>query len=279
MIGKKIKVMDYKFTYGEEDIYINVYGAFKYLKNSNRYIIYSYDDKKLYYGSFFVKDNIGTIMAPKNTDKDIINNFINGILSNNINNEYEIINLKEINGIQVIDELIFDNEVDINKLYEYTIPKEEVQEVITKKGNFSFAILGIILLFIVIGLFFFVNPEIITGKNKLYICEKSVNDNKLPMVVNEKINLSFFNNGDIINMNLIYDYVFTDVNYYNEFKNKNYFYKYIEEGDTYKFDDSIYTYRVFRSIDVANDFFLPNSEEDLIVYYKNNGYDCNEKEE
>lgn len=278
MIGKKIKIIDYKFTYGEETIYINVYGAFKHLKSGNRYIIYSYDNKKLYYGSFFVKDNIGTIMSSKDTDKDIINSFINSILSNNTN-EYEIINLNEINGIQVIDELLFDSEVDINKLYECTIPKEKVQEVITKKGNFSFAILGIILLFIVIGVFFFVNSEIITGRNKLYVCEKSANDNKLHMVVNEKINLSFSNNGDIINMNLIYDYVFNDANYYNEFKNKNYFYKYLEEGDTYKFDDSTYTYRVFRSVDVTNDFFLPNSEEDLLVYYRNNGYDCNEKEE
>ena len=29
MIGKKIRINDYKFTYGKEVMYVNVYGAFK----------------------------------------------------------------------------------------------------------------------------------------------------------------------------------------------------------------------------------------------------------
>lgn len=32
MIGKKIKINDYKFTYGKEVMYVNVYGAFKVVK-------------------------------------------------------------------------------------------------------------------------------------------------------------------------------------------------------------------------------------------------------
>ena len=35
MIGKKIKVNDYKFTYGQGTTYINVYAVFKYIKNGN----------------------------------------------------------------------------------------------------------------------------------------------------------------------------------------------------------------------------------------------------
>ena len=116
MFGKKIKIYDYKFTYGQETIYINVYGAFRYLKNGNRYIVYSYDNKKIYYGSFFASDNIGTVMASKDTDKNIVDDFINSILSNVNKNEYEIIDLKEIDNIQVIEETIFDGNIDINKL-------------------------------------------------------------------------------------------------------------------------------------------------------------------
>ena len=149
----------------------------------------------------------------------------------------------------------------------------------TKKGNLSFVIVVIILLFAAIGVFLFINPDIFTGNNKTYICEKSKSDDKLSMIVNEKISMSFSHNNDIIDIQVVYDYVFNDINYYNEFKNKSYFYKYIDEGDTYKFDDSTYTYRVFRSIDVTNDFFLPNNEDELLLYYKNNGYNCKLKEE
>ena len=44
MIGKKIKINDYKFTYGKEVMYVNVYGAFKSGKSGNKYVIYSYID-------------------------------------------------------------------------------------------------------------------------------------------------------------------------------------------------------------------------------------------
>ena len=39
MIGKRIKVNDYKFVYGQETIYVNVFAAFKNKKNGNKYII------------------------------------------------------------------------------------------------------------------------------------------------------------------------------------------------------------------------------------------------
>lgn len=280
MIGKRIRISDYKFTYGQEVIYINVFGAFKNKKDGSKYIVYSYDNKKVYCGSFFVNNNMGTIMISKDMNEDIINDFIEDILSNKKSNKYEIFNLDEINSIQIIDEMVLDSVVDINKLYEITIPVEKVtKEVSNKKNKFPFTIVFIIFLFVVIGIFMFINPQIIYGKNKNYICNKEYSHKELPSNVIENISISFDGRGNLLSLNIIDDYVFTDVNYYNEFKNKNYFYKYIEEGDTYKFDDSIYTYRVFRSVDVTNDFFLPNSEEDLLVYYRNNGYDCNEKEE
>ena len=50
MIGKILKVSDYKFVYGQDTVYINVFGAFKSRRSGNRYIVYSYDNKKLYCG-------------------------------------------------------------------------------------------------------------------------------------------------------------------------------------------------------------------------------------
>ena len=71
MNGKRIKVNDFKFKYGQETIFINVFGAFKYKKNNNKYVIYSYDNSKLYYGSLFIRDNELVIMLTINNAKNI----------------------------------------------------------------------------------------------------------------------------------------------------------------------------------------------------------------
>ncbi len=280
MIGKRIRISDYKFTYGQETVYINVFGVFKNIKSGNKYIVYSYDNKKLYFGSFFVKDNIGTVMVSKDTDKDIIKNFIDNIISGNIDNSYEIENLDSIQSIQIIDELIYDYSVDINKLDDITIPKEKSEEVkeVSKK-KIPLFVIGIMVLLIVIGVFFFVNPEVINGKNTIYSCDKNYRHNELPATINENRIVIFNSKGIVMSIDINTDYVFNDTNYYNEFKNKSYFYKYIEEADTYKFDDINYTYRVFSKIDVNTDYFLPDNKEELISYFENDGYSCKIKEE
>ena len=280
MIGKRIRISDYKFTYGQETVYINVFGVFKNIKSGNKYIVYSYDNKKLYFGSFFVKDNIGTVMVSKDTDKDIIKNFIDNVISGNNDNSYEIEKLDSIQSIQIIDELIYDYSVDINKLDEITIPKEKIEEVKeTPKKKVSLFVIGIMVLLIVIGVFFFVNPEVITGKNIIYSCDKNYRHNELPATINENRIFTFNSKGIIMSIDINTDYVFNDIDYYNEFKNKSYFYKYVEEADTYKFDDTNYTYRVFSKIDVNTDYFLPDNKEELISYFENDGYNCKIKEE
>ena len=89
----------------------------------------------------------------------------------NKSNKYEIINLSYINSIQIIDEMIYnDDNIDIDKLDELTISRndcEEVQAVPLKKHPLY--IFGIILLFIIIGLFLYINPEIIIGKDIKYV--------------------------------------------------------------------------------------------------------------
>lgn len=280
MIGKRIRISDYKFTYGQETVYINVFGVFKNIKSGNKYIVYSYDNKKLYFGSFFVKDNIGTVMVSKDTDKDIIKNFIDNVISGNNDNSYEIENLDSIQSIQIIDELIYDYSVDINKLDEITMPKEKIEEVKeTPKKKVSLFVIGIMVLLIVIGVFFFVNPEVINGKNIIYSCDKNYRHNELPATINENRIVTFNSKGIIMSIDINTDYVFNDIDYYNEFKNKSYFYKYVEEADTYKFDDTNYTYRVFSKIDVNTDYFLPDNKEELISYFENDGYNCKIKEE
>lgn len=279
MMGKIIRVSDYKFAYGEETIYINVFGVIKDNKSGNKYIIYSYDNKKLYYGSFFIRDNSGTIMISKDTKVDIINTFIEDILSENRSAEYEIINIDNIDSVQVIDESVYDTSIDIEKLCELTIPKKAVEEEIVPKKKTPLFVYGIMLLLILVGAFLFINPEVINGKNALYSCVKTYNHKVLPANIKEERTIIFNGKGKVIGTDISTDYIFTDVNYYSEFKNKSYFYKYMNEADTYKFDDINYTYRVFSKIDVNDDYFLPDTKDELINYYKNNEYNCKIKEE
>lgn len=279
MIGKKIKVNDYKFTYGQETVYLNLYGAFKNIKSGNKYAIYSYENnnKKLYYGTYFQRGKEAVIMTSKQNSKEIIKEFIEMIMTEKNNNDFEILSLEEITSIEIIDELVYDDSVDISMLYDKTIPKPVVKEdssIQKKKKPFSIAIFFFILFIIVVIAFFLFNPEVILGKNKNYVCTKSYLHKTLPSSVTEEISLTFSNKSLITKIDITTNYAFNNTTYYVEFKDRSYFYKYMEEGDTYKFIDNKYTYRVFSSINTEEEYFLPSEEKELISYYQNKEYTC-----
>lgn len=278
MNGKKIKLNDYKFTYGQETISLNVYSAFKDTKTSNKYVIYSYENNnnKLFYGTYFERNKEAVIMTSKDSPKEIVEDFITSLLENKENKRFETISLENIESVEVIDEYSADFEVDLNKLYDLTMPKPVIQtkEEPKKKKPISIAAVFFFLFILVVIAFFFVNPEVIMGKNKEYKCTKTYFHECLPASVNEEISLVFNGRGKIISIDIISDYVFSDTVYYQEFKDKSYFYKYIEEGDTYKFEDSTYTYRLFSKVNTTEDFFLPTDEDGLTSYYEGNNYTC-----
>ena len=275
MNGKVIKLNDYKFNFGQETIFLNVFAVFKNIKNGNKYIIYSYDNKKLYCGSTFVKNNEIIVMISKGENDDDIKKFVKELINNNYQEEYEIISLDKVNSIQVIDEAICDVDVDIKKLNDITIPKHKVveKEVVPKK-KVNFTIVFLLVFILVVAMFFFFNPEVINGKNVYYTCSMSYNHEKLPASVIENVELEFNGHGTIIDIKVKSDYIFNDVNYYKEFRDKSYFYQYFSDGDTYKFDDDTYTYKLFSSINTKEDFFLPTDKDGLIKHYQDDNYTC-----
>lgn len=279
MIGKKLKVNDYKFTYGQETIYLNMFGAFK-SKNGNKYAIYSYEDKKnkLFYGSFFKRNKEAVIMSSKENPKEIVKEFIDMLLKEEKSDKFETISLDEIDSIEIIEEFSADFAVDTNKLYDLTIPKpvvkEEKEEPKKTKKPISLAAIFFGLFIIVVIAFFFVNPEVIIGKDRSYSCTKSYLHSKLPASVTEEIFLTFNGKGNITNIDITTDYIFNNTDYYMEFRDKSYFYQYIEEGDTYKFVDESYTYRLFSKIDLNEDYFLPTEESPLVAHYEEKNYTC-----
>ena len=275
MNGKVIKLNDYKFNFGQETIFLNVFAVFKSIKNGNKYIIYSYDNKKLYCGSAFVKNNEIIVMISKGENDDDIKKFVKELIDNNYQEEYEIISLDKVNSIQVIDEAICDIDVDINKLNDITIPKPKVveKEVVPKK-KVNFTIVFLLVFILVVAMFFFFNQEVINGKNVYYTCSNSYDHEKLPASVIENVELEFNGHGTIIDIKVKSDYIFNDVNYYKEFRDKSYFYQYFSDGDTYKFDDNTYTYKLFSSINTKEDFFLPTDKDGLIKHYQDDNYTC-----
>lgn len=284
MIGKVVKISDYKLTYGKEAMNANIYGAFKSVKNGNKYVIYSYVDNvkkgnKVYYGSLFVRNNELVVMLSKDTNEDIIKKFLENVINDGNMDEYEIISLKDINGIQIIDDASVSFDVDINTLYDKTIPKVEVvkkEEVKTEK-RFSISYIFFALFIIVLVLFFFVNPEVLVGEEIKYNCSKNYSHDDLNANVSEEVELIFTSKGKITSINVTTDYVFNDSDEYGDFRDKGYYYQYMEEGDTYKLDDDSYTYRVFSKIDTVNDYFMPTDKDELISYYNNNNYICKEE--
>lgn len=277
MQGKRLRVNEYKLTYGQETIYINMYGAFKNKKNGNKYAIYSYENKnKLNYGTFFQRGKEAVIMSSKEDISEMIKEFTESLLNSSENEKYEILSLNEIETVQIIDEHKSDITVDLNKLKDITIPKiviKEEKEETKNKKPISIAGLFFTLFVIVVIAFFFVNPEVIIGKDKNYSCTKNYSHKNLPASVEEEIQLTFNGKGSIITIDKIADYKFTDLKRYQEFKEKSEFYQYMDEGDTYKLIDEELKYRLFSSIDVDNNI-IPKEEKELIEYYQDKEYTC-----
>lgn len=274
MKGKVIKLNDYKFNFGQETVYLNVYALFKSKKSGNKYVIYSYDNKKLYGGSAFPRNNELVVMISKSERNSEIEDFTKKIFTDELS-DYEVISLDKINSVQVIDEKEYNLDINLDELYDITIPKPEVKEVkATQKKNKSITYVFFILFVIVAVLFFYLNPEVLLGENVTYSCTKTYTHNKLPAEVNEELELLFNGRGKIQKISVKSDYVFNDIEYYKEFRDNSYFYQYFTDGDTYKFDDSTYTYKLFSSINTEVDFFLPTTSSELIKHYEEDNYTC-----
>lgn len=276
MIGKRLKVNDFEFKYGEETVFVNVIGTFKYKKNGNKYVVYCYDDNKLCYGSAFIRDKELVIMLSKNDKEDIVYEFINGLLEKNISSDYEVISLDKTDSVQIIDEGVISKKFDVNKLYDLTMPKVKVKEevVTTKKKSISISSIFFMLFILVLGAFFFFNPEVIIGKDKNYVCTKEYNLKDLSAGFKEEVNITFKGNGKLKSGSVNTDYVFNSISNYKDFKDEGKFYKYMKEGDTYKFVDSDNIFRVISRVDNLEEYFSFDEEDDLIQFYENNKYEC-----
>lgn len=71
-------------------------------------------------------------MLSKNDGENLINKFLDDILTGNSDSDFEVISLDKIISAQIIDEGVINKKIDINKLDELTIPKKKASEVVNE---------------------------------------------------------------------------------------------------------------------------------------------------
>ena len=135
MNGKKVKVKQSNLQFGAVDRYVNILGCFKYKTNGNVYIIYSDIDNKynvIYYGSGHVRYDLSLCMPirDKIKEEEIIKEYIFKVVNDEVLDNFELINLDNVNDIEIIDSTKLDLKSEVlNNLIDKVLPKEEkIQE-------------------------------------------------------------------------------------------------------------------------------------------------------
>lgn len=132
MHGKTLRVVEYNLTFGTTARMVNVFGVFKYKKNNNLYVVYSDDNTKyeiVYYGGSHIKNNTVLSMTTKESDSEIVKEFIYKIINNDDLSDFEFVDLKEIEGIEIISSSKLEVKLEvIRQLEELTIPGKKIEK-------------------------------------------------------------------------------------------------------------------------------------------------------
>lgn len=291
MNGKTLKVVQYNLQFGATDRFVNVFGCFKYKPNGNIYLLYAdvEGDTKynvIYYASAYRKEK--SLLAMKCRDAkeiEIIKEYIYKVTNHQELDNFEIFSLEEVEEIEIIasDRLEVKPEI-LSSLSENILPKRPEKEVQSpsKKQKKSSKKLILILLFLIFAAgsaYFAMNLSLKDNTSKKIICEKKYQHNTLEASVNE-VNTYNFNVQDTLeSVDTITTYQFTEEDY-QDFILKGTFYKYLPEGNQnggFKQDDENYTFKIMMKEEIDSSYNKPTSYEEVLSYYKAEGYTCKEE--
>lgn len=294
MNGKVLKVVQYNLEFGAKDRYVNVFGCFRYLPNGNLYLLYADVDMKyniVYYGSGHVKGSSVLVMQCRSLEEvEIIKEYIFKVTNGDNLDNFEMISLDMIEGIEIIASAKLDVKPDILlKMVDIIIPKkEEVVEIVKKeekvvkekKKKSKKLLLILIILLVVCGTFyFFFMRETSSDVAKQIVCEKKYNHDTLKATV-EEISAYNFNVKDILErIDTTMTYSFSEEDY-QKFILKGTYYRYLPDDDNdggYKLDDNNYQFKVIMKKEVDISYNKPTAYEEVLTYYKGQGYTCTEE--
>ena len=295
MIGKLLKVKQYNLEFGSRDRFVNVLGCFKYRPNGNVYIIYSDVDTKyniIYYGSGHLKeDSVLCMPCRDKSEEEVIKEYIFKMIQKENMDNFEMFSLENVENIEIIASSKFEvkpeiltNLIDIimpESVVE-EVPKEEVKEVTNKEKKSSKSILMILLIVFVLlvcGCYFLVGSMSKDTTEKNIICIKSYQHNKLVAKVEETNKYNFNINDKLESINTTMIYQFDETNY-QQFIMKGTYYKYMPSSDaegSWDKDDAEYIFKVMTKIEVNTSYNKPTNYEEVLSYYKSEGYTCTEE--
>ena len=289
-IGKVLKVFTNELTFGSNDDKRNVFGVFKYKKNNVYYVVYS-DIKNtyniVYYGSCYIKnDSIIVLEAKEKEHGEIIKEFIYKIVNKEELSQYEIVNLDTIETIEIVGYSKLEVKTDIEKsLVDITIPKQ-IDVVVSNENNSKkkspFAIIMLLLVIMMGGFgyyYFKSNNKVSDDIMGVIVCKKSYSHNELPAVVNEERTFNFDSNDSLMYINNYNNYVFNNSDDYFDFVSKGLYFKYAPNDNDggYNLDDDKMTYSVSYKENIGSNYSYPTDYEEVLTYYNNAGYVCEEK--
>lgn len=295
MNGKTLKVVQYNLEFGSHDRFVNVFGCFKYKPNGNIYLIYTDIDTKyniIYYGSAHIKGNSVLCMQCRDQKKDeeIIKEYIFKVTNYSAMDNFENISLKAVEGI----EIIASNKIDvkpevISSLVSITIPKkeEEQNELKPKEGSSNkkkkskkgilFLLLFVIVVIVGCYCYFVVFAPKDTVAKQI-ICDKEYGHDTLNATVQETNTYNFDYKDSLEDIDTVMVYQFKEEDY-QEFIMKGTYYKYMPDSDTeggWDKDDDAYTFKIMTKVRIDTSYDKPTNYEEVLAYYKKEGYNCTE---
>lgn len=291
MNGKELKVAETNLTFGVSARMVNVFGVFKYKPTNSLYVIYADVNTKynfVDYGSSHVKNNIILSMNcdPKKTE-EIIKEYIYKVTNQEELDNFEIISLQDIEEIELISSNKLEIKMEVlNKLVELTIPKKEEKLEEKKEKKKKKSPLKTFLLILIILVIATLASLYLTTKNqeetiaKTITCTTTYDHDQLEYVIVDEEQVFNFNNNDTLSsVDISKLFKFQTEESYLDFINKGLFYRYMPEENTeggWNQDDEAHTFQIITKERVDTAYNKPTSYEDVLPYYKNQGYECTE---
>lgn len=291
MNGKTLKVKTNNFEFGAHDRFVNILGCFKYKPNSNIYIIYTDKDTKynvVYYGNGHVRQGVALCMQcrDKVSEEEIIKEYIFKVIQKQDLSNFEPYSLNDAEGLEIIGSTKLEIKPEVlasllDKVMPKTEVKEEKKEVAPKskkkKKSFGSVLLGVVIAFIILGVFYYFIEMFTTGTiAKSITCSKTYPNNELNATVTEVDKYNFNVKDRLENINIIMTYQFTSESY-NNFFLRGLNHKYMKDNDNWTKDDETYSFQVMSTKNIDSSYDEPKNYEEAIAYYKNEGYSCTEE--
>ena len=291
-MGKKIKVNSFNLEFGKQAQITNVIAFYKYKEDNGLYAICCEDSNIKYgivnYGSAYIKENTLIIIGLKEPKQEMVQElFFKVNEGKDLTDNFE---LQPLDSVEFV-ELVSPNKVElkgevVEKVINETIelPQEEIKEKENTKINKKKSSLPIILILLIIigvaGYYFFILQN--DNSKKIYksiVCTKNYRDKEYNIEVSEDNKYSFSQNDILEYVDKLSVYKFTDEDEYNDFMESGSYYKYLpEENGGITPDDNNSSFSIVERVDATKaDYKLPTGYEEVIKYYKKEGYTCEEK--